>query len=70
MGRSGGGRARKFSDVCLHNNDIVARSILVTYIALWDPNRLSPIYIISSVGTSLGMLYMKPFGTPTCISIC
>ena len=36
MGCLGGGWARKFSDVCLHNNAIVARSILVTNIALWD----------------------------------
>ena len=35
MVRSGGGRFRKLSDVCLHNNAIVARGILVTNIALW-----------------------------------
>ena len=36
MGRSGGGRVRKFADVCLHNNAIVAKGILVANIALWD----------------------------------
>ena len=36
MGRPGGGRVRKLSDVCLHNNAIVARGILVINIALWD----------------------------------
>ena len=41
MGRSGGGWVRKFSDVCLHNNAIVARSILVTIIALWDTRTAS-----------------------------
>ena len=41
MGRSGDGRARKFSDVCLHINAIVARSILVTNIALWDTRTAS-----------------------------
>ena len=41
MGRSVGGPARKFSDVCLHNKAIVARSILVTNIALWDTRTAS-----------------------------
>ena len=36
MGRSGGRQVRKLSDVCLHNNAIVARGILVTNIAFWD----------------------------------
>ena len=35
MLRSGGGRFRELSDVCLHNNAIVARGILVTNIELW-----------------------------------
>ena len=36
MGRSGGGWVCRLSDVCLLNNAIVARGILVTNIALWD----------------------------------
>ena len=36
-----GGRVRKWSDVCLHNNAIVARGILVTNIALWDTQTAS-----------------------------
>ena len=41
--------------VCLHNNAIVARGILVTILHCGTPEpRLSAIYIISSVGTSLG----------------
>ena len=48
---SGDGRVRKLLDVCLHNNAIVARDILVTNIALWGT--LRAIYIVSSVGTSL-----------------
>ena len=41
MGRLVGGRARKFSDICLHNNAIVMRSILVTNVALWDTRTAS-----------------------------
>ena len=37
----GGGRVRKLSDVCLHNNAIVARGILVTNVALWDTRTAS-----------------------------
>ena len=46
MGRSGGGRARKFSDVCLHNNAFVARCIQVTNIALWDTRTTSALSIL------------------------
>ena len=54
MGSSGGGRVRKLSVVCLHNNDIVARGIPVTMLHCGTPEpRLSAIYIVSSVGTSL-----------------
>ena len=42
MGSSGGGRARKLSVFCLHNNAIVARGIPLLYCA---------IYIASSLGT-------------------
>ena len=41
MGHSGGGRVRKLSGVCLHNNATVARGILVTNIALWDTRTAS-----------------------------
>ena len=41
MGRLGGGQVRKLSDVCLHNNAIVARGILVTNIALWNTRTAS-----------------------------
>ena len=41
MERSGGGRVRKFFDVCLHNNAIVARGILVTNTALWSTRTAS-----------------------------
>ena len=56
MGSSGarGGRVRKLSVVCLHNNAIVARGIPVTMLHYGTPEpRLSAIYIVSSVGTSL-----------------
>ena len=54
MGSSGGGRFRKLSMVCLHNNAIVARGILVTILHCGTPEPpLSAIYIGSSVGTSL-----------------
>ena len=54
MGSSGGGRVRKLSLVCLHNNAIVARGILVTILHCGTPEpHLSAIYIVSSVGTSL-----------------
>ena len=52
MGRSGGGRVRKLSMVCLHNA-IVARGILVTMLHCGTPEPcLSAIYIVSPVGTS------------------
>ena len=41
MGHSGGRRVWKFSDVCLHNNAIVARGILVANIELWDTRTAS-----------------------------
>ena len=54
MGSSGGGQVRKLSVVCLHTNAIVARGILVTILNCGTPKpRLSAIYIVSSVGTSL-----------------
>ena len=54
MGSSDGGRAWKLSLICLHNNAIVARGILVTILHCGTPKpRLSTIYIVSSVGTSL-----------------
>ena len=54
MGSSGSGRFRKLSMVCLHNNAIVARGTLVTILHCGTPeHRLSAIYIVSSVGTSL-----------------
>ena len=54
MGSSGGGRVSKLSVVCLHNNAIVARGIMVTILHCGTPEpRLSAIYIVSSVGTSL-----------------
>ena len=46
MGKSVGGRVRKLSDVCLHNNAIVARGILVTNIALWDYRADSALSIV------------------------
>ena len=54
MGSSGGGRVQKLSLVCLHNNAIVARGVLVTILhcGTFEPH-LSAIYIVSSVGTSL-----------------
>ena len=40
--------------LCFHNNDIAARGILVTMLHCGTPEpRLSAIYIVSSVGTSL-----------------
>ena len=54
MGSSGGGHVWKLSVVCLHNNAIVARGILVTILHCGTHEyRLSTIYIVSSVGTSL-----------------
>ena len=44
-------RVRKLSVVILHNNAIVARCILDTYIALWATR--SATYIVSYVGTLL-----------------
>ena len=52
MGSSGGGRVRKISMVCLHNNAIVARGILqlVTILHCRTPEPTpSAIYIVSSV---------------------
>ena len=57
-GSSGRWRVGKLSMVCLHNNAIVARGILVTKLHCGTPEpRLSAIYIVSSVGTSLCYLY-------------
>ena len=54
MGSSGGGLVQNLSVVCLHNNAIVARGILATILHCGTPEpRLSAIYIVSSVGTSL-----------------
>ena len=54
MGCSGGGRVRKLSVIYLHNNAIIARGILITLLHCGTPEpRLSAIYIVSSVGTSL-----------------
>ena len=54
MGNSGGVHVRKLSVVCLHNNAIVARGILVTILHCGTPApRLSAIYIVSSIRTSL-----------------
>ena len=51
---SGGKRLRKLSMVCLHNNAIVVRGILVTILHCGTRKpRLSAIYIVSPVGTSL-----------------
>ena len=54
MGSPGGRRAQELSVVCLHNNAIVARCILVTILHCGTPEaRPSAVYIVSSVGTSL-----------------
>ena len=48
MGSSGGGRLRKLSVVCLHNNAIVVRGILVNVLHCGTPEpRLSAIFIVS-----------------------
>ena len=48
LGGSGGGRVRKLSVVCLHNNAIVAGCTLVTILQCATPEpRLSPIYNVS-----------------------
>ena len=55
MGSLGGGWVRKLLVVCLHNNAIVARGILVIILHNYgtpEPG-LSTIYIVSSVGTSI-----------------
>ena len=58
MGSAGGERVRKLSVVCLHNYAIVARCILVIILHCGTPEpRLSAIYIVSSVGTSLALKY-------------
>ena len=54
MGSSGGGWFRKLSVVCLHNNAIVARCILVTMLHCGTTERA--IYIVSSFGTSLVLI--------------
>ena len=61
IGSSGGGRVRKLSVVCLHNNAIVARGILVTifHCGTSEPH-LSAIYSVSSVGTSL-VIFLSVF---------
>ena len=47
MGSSGGGRVRELSVLCLHNNAIVARGILVTILHCGTPEpRLNAIYIV------------------------
>ena len=57
MGSSGRGWVRKFSMVCLHNNAIVARGILVTILHCGTPEpRLSAIYVVSSVETSMSLI--------------
>ena len=50
MGNLGVGLARKLSVVCLHNNAIVERGILVTILhcGTLEPH-LSAIYIVSSI---------------------
>ena len=54
IGSLGEGRVRKSSVVCLHNNAIVARGILVKKLHYGTTeSRLSAIYIVSSVGDSL-----------------
>ena len=54
MGSSGGGLLREFSVVCLHNNAIVAKGILVTILHCGTPeSRISAVYIVSSVGILL-----------------
>ena len=64
MGSSGGGRVQKLSVVCLHNNAIVARGNLVTILHCGIPEpRLSAIYIVSCVGTSLEITIKVPNGT-------
>ena len=53
MSSSGGWWVRKLSMVCLHNNAIVARGILVTLLHRGILKlRLGAIYIVSSLGTS------------------
>ena len=61
MGSLGGGRVQELSVVCLHDNTIVARGILVTILhcEITEP-RLSAIYIVSSVGTSLSTVRTHP----------
>ena len=52
-GVMGGGWVRNLSVVCLHNNAIVARGIMVAILLYGTPEpRFSAIYIVSSVGTS------------------
>ena len=60
MGTSGGGWIRELLVVCLHNNAIVARGILFTLLYCGTPQpRLSAVYIVSSVGTSLSQTQHK-----------
>ena len=52
----------KLSMVCLHNNAIVVRCILVTWLHCGTPKlQLSAFYIVSSVGTSLLLSMMYQF---------
>ena len=61
MGTSGGGWVQEFSVVCLHNNAIVGRGILVTILHCGTPEpRLSAIYIVSSDVTPLSHCFSKP----------
>ena len=60
MGSSDAGWVRQLSVVCLHQNPIVARGILVNILHSRTPEpRLSAIYIVGSVGTSLEMYRCK-----------
>ena len=71
MGSSGGGRFRKLSVVCLHNNGIVARGILVTILHCGTPEaRLSAICIVSSVGASLWKSVIYKQSVLHCIHRC
>ena len=60
MGSLGGGRVQKLSEICQHNA-IVARSILVTNIALWDTRTASE--------PSTLLVLLEPHCMITCLSI-
>ena len=69
MSSSVGGRVRKLSVICLHDNAIVAWGILVTILHCETPEpRLNAIYIVSSVGTSLWNIFANA-KYPSIISI-